>query len=174
MAKSVGLEKCVRCGSFDTIKCGFKRNKFECLQRFQCRACGCIFSKKKLGQKSYPPKVIVRALSVYNQGFTLMQTAERINRRFSLAIKPQTVHSWVKGYSGICSFGRLRKKALKIFPAGKMVFRQRLQHSQQYEFQLHKAKLELLSGELPERKFSALKSFLESVPGKIFRTASSG
>ena len=49
-----------------------------------------------------------------------------------------------------------------------MVFRQRLQHSQVYEFQLHRAKLELLSGELPERKFLALKSYLEKIPGKQF------
>jgi len=49
-----------------------------------------------------------------------------------------------------------------------MVFRKRLQHSQQYEFQLHKAKLELLKGELSERKFSALRSYLEGVSGRNF------
>ena len=168
MLKRVGLEKCVRCGSFDTIKCGFKRNKFERLQRFQCRACGRFFTKKKLKQKSYPPEVIVKALSVYNSGFTLKETAEKINRRFSLSVKPQSVHAWVKGYMGICSFGRQRKNALKILPAGKMVFRKRLLHSQVYEFQLHKAKLELLKEELPERKFSALKSYLEQIPTKDF------
>lgn len=43
-----------------------------------------------------------------------------------------------------------------------------MQHSQQYEFQLHKAKLELLKGELPERKFLALNNYLESVSGKSF------
>lgn len=168
MAKRVELEKCIYCGSFNTIKLGFKRNKFECLQRWKCKDCGRVFTKKKLKHKSYPPKVILSAVSFYNSGYTLKQTTERINRRYSLTVSTQTVHSWVKGYGDVCSFGRLRKKALKIFPAGQMVLKQRLQHSQQYEFQLHKAKLELLRGELPERKFLALKFYLERVPSKQF------
>jgi len=168
MAKRVGLEKCTYCGSFNTIKRGFRQNRFERLQRFQCRDCGRFFTEKKLGQKSYPPRVIVRALSLYNSGFTLKETAEKINRRFALSIKPQTVHAWLKDYSEVCSFRRLRKEALRVFPAGKMVFRKRLQHSQVYEFQLHKAKLELLKGELPERKFFALKSYLKRIPTKHF------
>ena len=162
------MEKCIYCGSFDTVRKGFKRNRFGRLQRYKCRACGRFFTKKKLKQKSYAPKAIVNALSVYNSGFTLKETAEKVNRRFSLNTKPQTVHAWVKGYSAACSFRRLRKSALKRFGAGKMVLRQRLQHSQQYEFQLHKAKLELLKGELPERKFSALESYLEKIPTKNF------
>jgi len=168
VAKRVELEKCTYCGSFNTIKLGFKWNKFECLQRYKCKDCGRVFTNKKLKQKSYPPKVIVRALSIYNSGFTLKETAEKINKRFSLSIKPQTVHVWVKDFKELCSFSRLRKPALKLFPVGKMVLRQRLLHSQVYEFQLHKAKLELLKGELPERKFFALKSYLECIPGKSF------
>ncbi len=162
------MEKCIYCGSFNSIKRGFRKNKFECLQRFQCNECGKNFTKKKLNQKSYPAKAIVQALSFYSQGFTLKQAAEKANKRFSLSMQPQTIHVWVKEFAGICSFHRLRKKALKKFEAGKMVFKKRLQHSQTYRFQLHKAKLELLNKELPERKFNALKSYLESVSGKGF------
>jgi len=168
VARRVGLEKCIYCGSFNTIKRGFRQNRFERLQRFQCKDCGRFFTEKKLGQRSYPSKVIVRALSLYNSGFTLKETAEKINKRFSLSIKPQTVHAWLKDYSNICSFARLRKKALRVLPAGKMVLGKRLEHSQQYEFQLHRAKLELLAKELPERKFFALKSYLERIPSKSF------
>ena len=71
VAKGVELEKCIYCGSFDTVRKGFKRNRFGRLQRYKCRACGRFFTEKKLKQKSYPPKVIVGALSIYNSGFTL-------------------------------------------------------------------------------------------------------
>jgi transposase-like protein len=168
VAKRVGLEKCIYCGSFNTIKRGFKRNRFQCFQRFQCKNCGRIFTRQKLKNKSYTPKVILSALSLYNSGFTLKETAKKINKRFALSLKPQTIHVWLNAFSELCSFGRLRKNALKLFPPGDMILRKRLEHKQVYEFQLHRAKLELLKGELPELKFFVLKSYLESVFGRNF------
>lgn len=123
MPKRVGLEKCIHCNSFNTIRFGFKHNKFECLQRWKCSFCGKIFTKKQLKQKSYSSKVIVRALSFYNSGFSLKATSEKINKLFSLSLKPQTVHFWVKEYRNVCSFARVRKKALRVFPGKKMVFK---------------------------------------------------
>ena len=140
----------------------------QVLQRYCCRLGGRTFSFNPMKNAKYPAKIILKAISLYNLGFSQEEVCRKMQQRFKCTVSQTALSSWIKRYSSVCAFRRLRARAIKLFTPGKMVFRRRLLHSQVYEFQLHKAKLELLKGELPERKFSALKSYLESVSGEGF------
>ncbi|MDI6807324.1 MAG: hypothetical protein QMD14_06015, partial [Candidatus Aenigmarchaeota archaeon] len=84
-------------------------------------------------------------------------------KRFHIKIPQSTIHSWIKEYSKLCTFHRLREKSRGMFSPKELILSQRLQHKQVYEFQLHRAKLLLQAKELPQRKFQLLKSYLEFV-----------
>jgi len=172
---------CPGCASF-SIRYGARRLKYGASQRYMCKKCGKIFTDRKLKHRSYPPHIVLNAISYYNLGHTLEQTKNEISRRFRHAVPLATIHSWVKYYSNLCSFSRLRAGALGMFPtggSGGMVFTKNLDHGQIYAFRLHRAKLEMLSKELPEQKSRLLKSYMERIPGDgfphhIFRMGGAG
>lgn len=157
-----------------SVRYGARRLKYGASQRYKCKKCGKIFTDRKLKHRSYPPKIVLNAISYYNLGHTLEQTRKEISARFKCAVPLTTVHSWVKYYSAICTFSRLRGEAIRMSPPGssgqngQMVFCQNLDHGQVYAFRLHKAKLELLSKDLPEQKSRLLKSYMEKIPTDNF------
>ncbi len=138
------------------------------MQLYKCQTCNKFFSDRKLKHKSYDAKTILRAISFYNIGYTFEQTAKEMSKRFHIKIPESTSRSWVKHYSHICRFIRLREAAIKLYKPEDMLFTHHLQHNQIYKFQLHKAKLELAKGELPEQKFQLLKAYLEKIPTDNF------
>jgi ATP-dependent exoDNAse (exonuclease V) beta subunit len=150
------------------VRYGVRRLKYGASQRYMCKKCGKIFTDRKLKHRSYPPKIVLNAISYYNLGHTLEQTRKEISRRFRHAVPPTTIHSWVKYYSKLCTFSRLREEAARMFSPEEMLLAQNFDHGQVYAFRLHKAKLELLSKELPGQKSSLLKAYLEKIPTKDF------
>ena len=159
---------CPCCQSDLTIKHGKRKIKRTIVQVYKCMSCGKFFSDRKLKHKSYDAKTILRAITQYNKGFTLEQASKEMSKRFHQQIPLSTLRSWIKEYSSICTFRKLRDKAIKLYPDRDMIFSHSLQHNQVYEFQLHKAKLELQAKELPEQKFSLLKKYLEEVSTQSF------
>ena len=154
---------CPHCQSQLTVKHGKRKIKRTIVQVYKCQTCGKFFSDKALKHKSYDAKTILRAISIYNLGYTFEQTAKEMSKRFHQKIPLSTIQSWVKEYSDICSFLRLRERAIKLFKPEEMIFTASLQHNQIYKYQLHKAKLELTAKELPEQKFRLLQSYLEKI-----------
>jgi transposase-like protein len=160
--------QCPFCGSKEIIRKGKRKLKYDKIQIYRCNSCKKHFSEKEMRHKSYPAKIILNTISTYNLGYTLNQTKKEIAKRFHIRIPESTIHSWIKEYSDICRFLRLREQAIKLFKPEDMIFSQKLQHKQVYEFKLHKAKLELLKKELPELKFQLLKNYLEKIPTQDF------
>lgn len=138
------------------------------MQRFRCNSCLKYFTDRKIGKVKYPIRIILHSVSTYNLGYTLEQTRKEMAKRFHIKIPIPTIHSWVKEYSNICTFNRLREQASKLFKPEETILSQKLQHKQIYNFQLHRAKLELVKKELPEQKFQLLKSYLEKISTNDF------
>ncbi len=142
--------------------------KQQTAQRYKCSSCNKYFSDKQLKHKTYNSKIILNSISIYNLGNTLEQTKSTIARKFKTSVPITTIQSWIKEYSGICTFARLRKEAIQLYKPEEMIFSQKLQHNQVYNFQLHKAKLKLASKELTSQKFALLKAYLEKIPTQEF------
>lgn len=159
--------RCPKCSSRYTIKKGVRRNKFQGVQVYRCRQCGAVFSSSPAKSMTYPIKIILNAVSLYNLGYSQKEVSGIIARRFRVRVPERTISSWVKKFKGICRFSRMRKEATGLYSPGDMIFSRKLFHTQIYNFQLHRAKLELLekSNELPEQKFRLLKAYLERVSG---------
>ncbi|MEM5810913.1 MAG: hypothetical protein QXP66_03350 [Candidatus Aenigmatarchaeota archaeon] len=161
-------QKCETCGSKEIIRKGKRKLKYGEVQIYRCKSCKKFFSSKNLKHKTYPAKVILNAISTYNLGFTLEKTKKEIAKRFKIKVPESTINSWIKEYSSICTFSRIREKALKQSKTEEMIFSKKLQHKQIYNFQLHKAKLLLQAKELPENKFNLMKSYLEKIQTQEF------
>lgn len=162
------INPCPHCESKLTVKHGKRIIKRTVVQVYKCQTCSKFFSDKKLKHKSYDAKTILRAVSTYNLGYTLEQTAKEMSKRFHQKIPLSTIRSWIKEYSNICTFNKLREHAIKLHKPEEIIFSQNLQHKQIYKYQLHKAKLELTSKELPQQKHSLLKAYLEKIPTDSF------
>lgn len=160
--------QCPTCGSKEIIRKGRRELKHGESQIYRCTSCKKHFSDKDMKHKSYPARIILNTLSTYNLGYTLEQTKTAIAKRFHIRIPESTIHSWIKQYSNICTFHRIRQQATKLHKPEKIIFSHNLQHNQIYKFQLHKAKLELTAKEMPPQKFQLLKSYLEKIPTEEF------
>lgn len=159
---------CPSCSSKNIVKAGKKRLKQQTAQRYKCAFCNKYFSDKQLKYKTYNQKIILNSISIYNLGNTLEQTKNTIAKKFKISVPITTIQSWIKEYSGICTFARLRKEAIQLYKPLDMIFSQKLQHNQVYNFLLHKAKLGLTSKELAPQKFALLRSYLEKIPTQEF------
>jgi len=156
-------QSCPYCNSKKVVKAGIIKLKMQSAQRYFCKSCKKFFTNKKLKNKSYPAAIILQAISTYNLGYTLEQTKRIISSKFHLSLPLTTLHSWLKSYAGICSFIRIRKQALDEFKPGQMILQQKFFHHQLYLFQLHQAKLKILSSYLDKKKFFLLEEYLQKV-----------
>jgi transposase-like protein len=74
---------CKYCNSSNLIKKGKAKSKSELKQIYLCKNCGKKFTLSSLPNKTYSSKIITESISTYNQGYTLKQTAEKINKKFN-------------------------------------------------------------------------------------------
>jgi len=159
---------CPGCGSGFLSRVGKRKLKNGAVQRLRCDSCGRYFSDRELEHKSYPARVILGAVSIFNLGHTLEGTKRELGRRFHRKIPPSTIHSWVKEYSSICTYSKLRGRGRELHPPDELILSKRLEHSPVYDFRLHRAKLDLALGRPEHRKFSRLKDYLLRVPTEAF------
>jgi len=102
--------------------------------------------------------VIVHAITAYNQGRTLQQASKSVNKKFHVKTYPQLISGWLKEFRQVTPYQRIRRKN---GPLPIQEFKKRFQHKQVYEFKYHKQKMEEYLN-----YFSALRSFLQSIPQK--------
>lgn len=114
--------------------------------------------------------MILSALTDYDTGYSLQETAARLKKKTNRSVSPSTITTWLREYRQYCSYGRLRAVGLKRYPATQTIRSIKLYHRQVYAYAYHRPKLELLrSGTLDDKRkgdtrFAALADFLESVP----------
>jgi hypothetical protein len=114
--------------------------------------------------------MILSALTDYDTGFTLEQTAARLKKKTHRNVSPSTIASWLEQYKRHCSYRRLRARGLSRFPANQTIRTIKLYHRQIYSYAYHRPKLDLLRrGALDDKRsgdthFTPLADFLERVP----------
>jgi transposase-like protein len=167
---------CPHCGSHNVTRRGTRKKKLEIVQLWRCAACKRIFTPGPgaLRNKTYPLRMILAALTDYNLGYSLHDTAKRLKKKTNRTVSPSTITNWLHEYRRQCSYARLRSAGLAQFPAEQTVRSIKLYHRQIYCFAYHRPKLHFLrTGTLDDKRqgsdsstsrFSALADFLESVP----------
>ena len=142
---------CPHCNSKEkVVKSGTRTLKEDTAQLYLCRNCNKRFSDRKLPHTSYPPKVILTALTYFNQGHTLDMTVRTMRRRFKIKIPISTVNNWIKNYGSELTFTKLRKK-YDLDP-NQTIKTRRLFHPQPYLFKVHTLKLNIKGKQFPQLK----------------------
>src|SRR5664279_2409727 len=169
-------ERCPHCNSTRLIKKGTRSKKLERVPLYRCRACGRTFAAGPLAirNKTYPLPEILEALTLYNRGNTLEDTARKISSRYGHRVAPSTISRWLSEHPALTSYRRLRARGRQLFSPARVIRAQKLYHRQVYEFAYHRAKLAFLrdgtlddkraAGTASTSRFSGLADFLESVP----------
>jgi transposase-like protein len=159
---------CPNCNSKHVIKKGIRKNVLQETQLYHCKQCSKTFSPQLIKKVKYPPKIILKAISFYNRGYTQKAVSKEIAKRYHIKIPQTTISEWINRFKDSCRFIRLREQAVKMYKPEEMIFTVSLQHSQIYKYQLHRTKLELVKSELPEQKFFLLKAYLEKITTEKF------
>src|SRR3989338_4144267 len=107
----IGTEKVLKEGESICPYC--KSKKF--VKLYLCRGCSRTFTAQVVKGRHYPTNLIIDALSYYNLGFGLEDTCRLINRKFNVNPGASTLGNWVKEYSSLCRYDRLRSFGIKMY-----------------------------------------------------------
>jgi transposase-like protein len=165
-------DACPYCGSHNLVRRGTRKKKLEVVQLWRCSSCKRVFTPgpAALHNKTYPLRMILSALTDYNLGYTLEQTAARLKKKTGRHVSSSTITSWLREYHPHCTCRRVRADGLKWFPAEQTIRSIKLHHRQVYSYAYHRPKLDFLrAGSLDDKRagdthFAPLADFLESIP----------
>ncbi len=142
---------CPNCKSTeDVIKSGTRSLKEDTIQMYRCKNCQKRFSDRKLSHTSYPPKVILSALTYYNMGHTLDMTIRTMRRKYKTKIPMSTLRNWISRHQDELPLTKLRKK-YDLDP-NQTIKTRRLFHPQPYLFKVHTLKLNIKGKQFPQLK----------------------
>jgi len=157
------MMECPKCESKSVIKKGKRKTRLGSRQLYYCKDCKKGFSDSKLIHKTYGPKVIVSALSYYNLGNTLEESAKLTNKRFKVKISKSSVSQWLKEFKSICTYYKLRKKMLDDYGKEIIASKTFIHNSLAYNFKYHRPKLEMLCSRYG---FQPLQKYIEGFSKK--------
>lgn len=164
------------CNSKRLIKKGSRRKKLETVPLFRCRSCGRTVSigPRAIRDKTYPLPEILEALTQYDRGSTLQETAEKISSRHGHPVSPSTISRWLSEHPKLTTYRRIRDRGRRLFTSTQIIRAHKLYHRQVYEFAYHRGKLAFLrdgtlddkrrTGSQSTARFAPLAGFLESIP----------
>ena len=74
--------RCPHCGSTRLIRKGTRRKKLEIVQLWQCKLCRRVFTPApaELRYKTYPLRIILDGVTLYNLGYSLPEAAAKLER----------------------------------------------------------------------------------------------
>jgi transposase-like protein len=134
----------------NVIKNGVRNLKEDTVQAYLCKSCNKRFSDRKLPHASYSPKVILTALTYYNQGHTISMTQRTMRRRFKVKIPSSTLNDWISRHQDELPATKLRKKY--ALDPNQTIKTRRLFHPQPYLFKVHTLKLNIKGKQFPQLK----------------------
>jgi hypothetical protein len=114
--------------------------------------------------------MILSAITDYDIGYSLEETAARLQKKSHRHVSPSTIRAWLEQYQNHCPYRRLRSRGLKRYRAPQTIRSIKLYHWQVYAYAYHRPKLEFVrAGTLDDKRpgdarFAALADFLENVP----------
>jgi len=136
--------KCPNCKSPRIIRKGRRKVRFGFRQLYHCKDCRREFADSRLLYKTYGPKVISSAISCYNLGNTLEESARLTNRRYKVKVSKSSASQWLKEFGGICTYRKLRTGVVRDYQKDILVNKTFLHNDLAYNFRYHKPKLEML------------------------------
>ncbi len=169
------LLKCPFCeGSI--IKRGLRKKKYETVQRYYCPKCNKSFISAITKNKTYPLKIIMDSVTLYNRLTPLDKIPDVIKERYGISITSRIISHWLKEYEQYIPFLRMREFASKKYDKKEFIEETKLFHKQIYNFKYHRAKLDLiLNEEFRHYRFKPLQEFLElaiaECPHQIFQNS---
>jgi len=169
------LAKCPYC-SGNIVKRGVRKKKFEEVQIYFCKNCDKRFTSLITKHRTYPLKIIIDALTLYNKSNPIEKIPDIIKEKYSIAVTSRTISDWLRQYEQYIPFIRMREFAAKKYDKKEFIEESKLFHQQIYNFKYHRAKLDLiLSEEFRHYRFKPLQEFLElataECPHQIFQNS---
>jgi len=157
------IEGCPYCSGKDIVKRGLRKKKYEVAQLYWCNKCRRTFTAQKVKGKTYPLRVILEGLCLYNVGYSLEESCRRLREQFGLDVKLSTLADLIKEFAPICRYSRLRPYGLKLYSPPQTIQTVHLFHRQVYDFSVHRSKLALILQERSHARFGNLREFLEAI-----------
>lgn len=136
--------KCPKCKSPRIIRKGRRKARFGFRQLYHCKDCRREFADSRILHKTYGPKVINSAISYYNLGNTLEESAKLTNRRYKVKVSKSSASQWLKEFGGICTYRKLRTGVIRDYQKDILVSKTFLHNDLAYNFKYHMPKLEML------------------------------
>jgi transposase-like protein len=155
--------KCTYCSGSEVVKRGLRKKKLETVQLYFCHHCKKAFVWQRVKGRKFPLRIILEGLSLYNLGWSLEESCQRLKEQFGLEVKPSTLSDWAKEFEPLCRYSRLRPYGLKLFSPNQIIQTVHLYHHQVYDFSVHRGKLALLLQEYKYGQFDNLREFLEAI-----------
>ena len=160
--------RCSHCGSTRLIRKGTRRKKLEVVQLWQCKLCRRVFTPAppSLRYKTYPLRVILDGVTLYNLGYSLPVAAQKLKAKHGYKISPSTLASWMAEHRELTTYSRLRRhrhRPIGLSPA-QTIRSTKLYHRQVYSFAYHRPKLAYVRGDERHKRFAPLADFLERIP----------
>ncbi len=167
------LEICPFCKG-EIVKRGVRKKKYEQVQIYFCRNCDKRFTSAITKNKTYPLRLIIDSMTLYNRLYPLEKVSEKIQEKYGIRVAGPTINSWIKEYQKYIPFLRMRDFAAKNYQQKEIIEESKMLHQQIYNFKYNRAKLAiLLEEDFKNKKLSPLKEFLEiaaaECPHQIFQ-----
>ncbi len=170
-------ERCPHCGSTQVTRKGTRKKKIEIVQPWRCASCKRVFTPAPaaLRNKTYPLHVVLDAITLYDLGYSLEQTADKIKSRFGRRAGRSTIAAWLAEHRSLTTYARLRTEGRRLFSPTQTIRAIKLYHRQIYKFEYHRPKLAMLREGREHQRFASVADFLERVPSDcphdLFRTS---
>jgi transposase-like protein len=133
--------KCKYCSGENTIKHGRRQTKKGPVQIYLCRDCQRVFSRSPLPYMNTRSILVLRGISLYNQGYSLGQASQMLHRTFNERVPRNTLHYWTRNYSDLFTYLRIRKRKEPRLPLLPKVYKKNT-------FSLHRTKVSMLPKEM--------------------------
>jgi len=124
--------------------------------------------------KTYPLKVILDTISLYNRFHSMEEAAKQVSEKYGLKVSFQNIPNWLKDFEEYLPFLRMRGFIEKKYDKRDILVESKMFHGQIYDFKYHRAKTDcLIDDDFKNYKFRPLQEFLELVtaecPHSIFK-----
>jgi hypothetical protein len=114
--------------------------------------------------KTYPLRIVLDAITQYDLGYSLDETAENIRARHGHRVARSTIATWLAEHRSLTTYTRLRDAGRRLYSPRQTIRAIKLYHRQVYKFEYHRSKLALLRQGREHTRFAGIADFLERVP----------
>src|ERR1700681_5084849 len=101
-------ERCPHCASTSITRKGTRRKKIEIVQLWRCASCKRVFTPTPavLRDKTYPLRIVLDAITLYDLGYSFEATANKIRARHGHRVSRSTVAVWLDAHRSLTTYAR--------------------------------------------------------------------